>query len=253
MIRRNPESEPRIRKELAIALYSDELEKALWLLYNPTGFCEKCGLDWDSLSCSCRNCEYDELDIINEPCRNHQFCICDYLPTSYDIYETLINEELTQNERDYVHNIDVDVQINDDFVYLVILLIREYENASNIYIGDLEIYRDKINKILYLLQKNYKDYLNIEILFKNIEIDKLTHVNEKLKLLKAIYKIINNYFSNVDKNIFTRYLITNIDITVLNKKYIKLLEYIINQVNQSELDDNTNHIFDTIKRNIESL
>ena len=112
--RKNPDNEVRI--ELLRELYKKDLEKVLWMLYNPTGFCEECGHSWDDLSCSCRNCQYDELDnsdqVINEPCGNTCVCVCDYFdgePSDKQIekfIKRLAQEELTYVEIDYYHNFD---------------------------------------------------------------------------------------------------------------------------------------------------
>jgi len=245
--RRNPEKRE-VRKELVKAIDEAEnnlnLEKVLWILYNPTGLCEECGHLWNDFSCSCRNCE--DLDqIINEPCGNTCVCVCNYFDggpeyhqvadflISFDVHNfllALIENELTQNERDYKHNIKIKPDNMIDNICDVFLnsLVNDDMNHS-------------LNRIRDLLHDSYIDYKNI---YKNLlsllkdDYDQ----NDKIEISNQLLNIIDNYvdflyIEDIINNDLIKYIYANkMNINSLNKKY---LQHLIKKIKNYRLTEDS--------------
>jgi len=216
--RKNPDNEVRI--ELLRELYKKDLEKVLWMLYNPTKFCEECGLDWDSLSCSCRNCQYDELDnedqMINEPCGNVCVCVCDYFdgePTDKQVknfIEELARNELTSLEIRYYYNFN---RINAKFIRSLTFLINIYYRNNDAY--GIETINNSISEeafnIIQFIETWYpiddfsNKITNSLIFERNIIKNNFSIKHGLIELNKIIFIIINRYLpENLIKEIIKK-------------------------------------------------
>ena len=171
------------------------LEKILWLLYNPIGYCEECGLSWDSLSCSCLNCQYDELtnedQIINEPCGNVCVCICDYFdgePTQEQIISLLKkikSNELTDLEKEIL---TIRKGIICDISIAILTSVFDTTSTFNLFQSEqkeLSRYNDPFD-------------LNKEILKYH---NKKLSEDDRIRIINVIFLILEHYSNPNEKKI----------------------------------------------------
>jgi len=202
--------------------YRNALEKILWMLYNPLGYCEECGHSWNDFSCSCRNCQYDELDIINEPCGNTCVCICDYFdgePNEKQIEKFLYgikDNELTNLEKDLLK-----IGYTNPISYLNIL--------QSIFVNNMiKLKGDHLNDILdtpdpFELYKELLKYNN-----------KILSESDKIKIINLLFLILDYYNDSSDvpnelirisRFVRSKYAILNPDINLLKVLAQNLLKY----------------------------
>jgi len=243
MIKRNPE---KIREDLTHVFSnasfnpkSENLEKVLWLLYNPTGLCEECGLSWDSLSCTCKGCEYRDLDIINEPCDNHHFCVCDYFDGEGtknergEFIQKLYEEELTDREKLYVRanepgpNSDDNIENISDIIYAFSRSTNENHYNIN---KELEQFKSSFrDDMIYEDGFNFDKFDDNFDILENIKIDILYTQDDKIKITEQLFKFIDNYLSYLKiRKTIRRIILNNFDrINIIiddsNRKYLKYL------------------------------
>jgi len=199
----------------------DDLEQILWMLYNPTGVCEECGLDWDSLSCSCKGCEYRELDVINEPCDNHQFCVCDYFdgrPLSRDqilyFLTKLENNELTDLEKDLL-------EVRKLNLFYMLTLKNMFKKHDTFIIDSKNLTDMASSPDPFGFQKEIIKY-DGEILSKD----------DKIRVIDLLFLTIEHYSSNHRENM------------------IKIFNYIWYLFHNNENYDKYSIIYKTIAKNL---
>lgn len=217
--RRNPEKRE-VRRELVEAFKQlKNLEKILWMLYNPLGYCEECTSTWENGDCTCRGCENSAL--INEPCDNFNVCICDYLNDAYNIrihfWRELRANELTELEKDYYENISVKDNYNDEIIRSIIFLDEE-----------------AIQKVVDGLTFDYTDYLKIAP--RLAKLINVKNEDEAIELGKLIFEMIENYLSIRDEFSICDIVMTDL-ISISTecpgydkiKKYPKYQKYLLNK------------------------
>lgn len=167
------------------------LEKILWLLHNPSGTCQKCeyaGGFWD---CECNKCTYEDEDIINEPCGNLSFCICDYFdgePTQEQIVRILKGlrfNELTNLEKEIL---TMRKSIICDIITAILTAVFDTNNTFDL----IESEREELSHC------NDPFELNKEILkYSNKKLSE----NDRIKIINVIFLILEHYSDPNEKKL----------------------------------------------------
>jgi len=247
MIRRNPE---KIRRELVEAFANPnklDLEKILFLLYNPSGGCQKCEYAGEFWDCECNKCLYEDEDIINEPCNNFSFCVCDYFdgePTQEQVnifIDRLYQDELTLLEKEYQYNATIELlRIQKESVdHLANNMVR----SSMIIVTDRDEWLNVSLSNIKQDLKSYNDYLNLSSKFiLGVERDKDIFI-----IIDTIFDVIDNYMINT--RVISKILkqIESYDIDKFNLKYLK---YLLNKIKKYKLNSSDNNALEELEEKL---
>jgi len=166
------------------------LEKILWLLYNPSGTCQKCEYTGGFYDCECNKCTYEDEDIINEPCNNFSFCVCDYFdgePTQEQIVKILKGlrfNELTNLEKEILTTKKASIICDLLTSILTSVFDKDVFILSQAEQSELESY-DPLR-----LQEEIIKYYN-----------KILSEKDKIKIINIVFLILEHYSSPEDKGL----------------------------------------------------